>query len=42
MDAFAREVARWHDVCLLIGTASATLVGLLFIALYLNPTCCTG
>lgn len=35
-DDFARVVERWHDFYLLVGTASATLVGLLFIALTLN------
>jgi hypothetical protein len=36
VDAFAQEVARWHDFYMLVGTASATLVGLLFIALSLH------
>jgi len=32
VDAFAREVARWHDFYMLVGTASATLAGLLVVA----------
>lgn len=36
MGAFAREVARWHDFYMLIGPASATLAGLLFIAFSLH------
>ena len=35
-DAFAQGLEGWHDFYLLIGTASATLVGLLFVALTLN------
>jgi hypothetical protein len=35
-DAFARGIDGWHDFYLLVGTASATLVGLLFLALSLN------
>jgi hypothetical protein len=33
---FARLLDGWHDFYLLVGTASATLVGLLFLALTLN------
>jgi len=36
MTTFAQIVTGWHDFYLLIGTASATLVGLLFVALTLN------
>jgi hypothetical protein len=35
-DAFARGTDGLHDFSLLVGTASATLVGLLFLALSLN------
>jgi hypothetical protein len=35
-DAFAQQIDGWHDFYLLVGTASATLVGLLFLALTLN------
>lgn len=34
--AFAAKINVWHDFYLLVGTAAATLVGLLFIALTLN------
>jgi hypothetical protein len=33
---FAQLLDGWHDFYLLVGTASATLVGLLFLALTLN------
>lgn len=36
MDAFAQAIAGWHDFYLMIGTAAATLVGLLFVSLSLN------
>lgn len=36
MSAFTQAVSDWHDFYLLIGTAAATLVGLLFVALSLN------
>jgi hypothetical protein len=36
MDAFAQAVDGWHDFYLLVGTAAATLVGLLFLSLSLN------
>jgi hypothetical protein len=36
MDTFAQAVEGWHDFYLLIGTAAATLVGLLFVSLSLN------
>jgi hypothetical protein len=36
MTPFAQTVLSWHDFYILIGTASATLVGLLFVALTLN------
>ncbi|MFZ2096831.1 MAG: hypothetical protein WAV05_09355 [Anaerolineales bacterium] len=36
MDTFAQAIDGWHDFYILIGTASATLVGLLFVSLSLN------
>ena len=36
MDTFAETVAQWHDFYIMIGTASATLIGLLFVGLTLN------
>jgi hypothetical protein len=36
MQTFSQTVAGWHDFYLLVGTAAATLVGLLFLALSLN------
>lgn len=36
MDTFAQAVEGWHDFYLMIGTAAATLVGLLFVSLSLN------
>jgi hypothetical protein len=36
MDAFAQAIEGWHDFYLMIGTAAATLVGLLFVSLSLN------
>jgi hypothetical protein len=36
MDAMAQAIEGWHDFYLMIGTAAATLVGLLFVALSLN------
>jgi hypothetical protein len=36
MDTFAQAVEGWHDFYLLIGTAAATLIGLLFVSLSLN------
>jgi hypothetical protein len=36
MDAFAQAVDGWHDFYLLVGTAAATLVGLLFLSLSMN------
>jgi hypothetical protein len=36
MDTFTQAVEGWHDFYLLIGTAAATLVGLLFVGLSLN------
>lgn len=36
MDPFAQAVAGWHDFYMMIGTAAATLVGLLFVSLSLN------
>ena len=37
MSAFASAVTRWHDFYVVVGTAGATLVGLLFVSLSLNP-----
>jgi hypothetical protein len=36
MDPFTQAVEGWHDFYLLVGTAAATLVGLLFVSLSLN------
>jgi hypothetical protein len=36
MDAFALSVEGWHDFYMMIGTAAATLTGLLFVSLSLN------
>jgi hypothetical protein len=36
METFSRAVAGWHDFYIMIGTAAATLVGLLFVSLSLN------
>jgi hypothetical protein len=36
MDAFAQSIEGWHDFYLMVGTAAATLVGLLFVSLSLN------
>jgi len=36
MDSFAQTVTQWHDFYIMVGTAAATLVGLLFIGLTLN------
>ncbi len=36
MDNFSQAVAEWHDFYMMIGTAAATLVGLLFVGLSLN------
>jgi len=42
MEPFARTVESWHDFYIMIGTASATLVGLLFLSLSLNAEAITG
>ena len=34
MDAFAQTVTSWHDFFFTAGTASATLLGLLFVVSY--------
>lgn len=34
---FGEQLAPWHDFYALTGTAAATLMGLLFVALSLNP-----
>ncbi len=36
MNSFAAAVQSWHDYYIMVGTASATLVGLLFVGLSLN------
>ena len=36
MQTFAEAVAAWHDFYLMVGTAAATLIGLLFVSLSLN------
>jgi hypothetical protein len=36
METFSQVVAGWRDFYLMIGTAAATLVGLLFVSLSLN------
>ncbi len=36
MDAFAQAVTGWHDFYLMVGTAGATLLGLLFVSLSIN------
>src|SRR5262249_23939388 len=36
MSTFAQTVTEWHDFYIMVGTAAATLVGLLFIGLTLN------
>jgi len=42
MAGFAQAVAAWHDFYVMIGTAAATLVGLLFVALSLNVDAIAG
>jgi hypothetical protein len=36
MDTFSQTVNGWHDFYIMVGTAAATLVGLLFVSLSLN------
>jgi len=36
MDSFSLTIESWHDFYLMIGTAAATLMGLLFVSLSLN------
>ncbi|MGC4190450.1 MAG: hypothetical protein QM589_04350 [Thermomicrobiales bacterium] len=36
MDSFATTVDQWHDIFMLLGTASVTLLGLLFVAMSLR------
>jgi hypothetical protein len=36
MDTFTQAVEGWHDFYIVIGTAAATLMGLLFLSLSLN------
>lgn len=42
MQTFSQAVADWHDFYLMVGQASATLVGLLFVSLSLNARLITG
>jgi hypothetical protein len=41
MDTFTGAVRGWHDFYLMIGTAGATLVGLLFVSLSINADAIT-
>jgi hypothetical protein len=41
MDTFAQAVEGWHDFYIMVGTAAATLVGLLFVSLSLNADAIT-
>jgi hypothetical protein len=41
MDTFAQAVEGWHDFYIMVGTAAATLVGLLFVSLSLNADAMT-
>ncbi len=36
MGTFAQEIVSWHDFYIMVGTASATLIGLLFVSLSIN------
>jgi hypothetical protein len=36
MEAFTHAIEGWHDFYLMVGTAAATLIGLLFVSLSLN------
>jgi hypothetical protein len=36
LETFAQAVESWHDFYLMVGTAAATLIGLLFVSLSLN------
>jgi len=36
MDAFSQSIELWHDFYIMVGTAAATLIGLLFVGLSLN------
>jgi hypothetical protein len=36
MDPFAQAIEGWHDFYMMVGTAAATLIGLLFVSLSLN------
>ena len=42
MGAFGETIASWHDFYIMVGTAAATLVGLLFVSLSLNSHLITG
>jgi hypothetical protein len=42
MNSFPSVIESWHDFYLMVGTAAATLVGLLFVSLSLNPEGITG
>jgi hypothetical protein len=41
MEAFSQAVEGWHNFYLMVGTAAATLVGLLFVSLSLNADAIT-
>jgi len=36
LDTFVQSVEYWHDFYIMIGTAAATLMGLLFVSLSIN------
>jgi modulator of FtsH protease len=36
MEPFAQAIEGWHDFYMMVGTAAATLIGLLFVSLSLN------
>ena len=42
LNEFARAVAEWHEFYVMMGTAAATLVGLLFVSLSLNSHIASG
>jgi hypothetical protein len=42
MGAFGETIASWHDFYIMVGTAAATLVGLLFVSLSLNSHLIAG
>jgi hypothetical protein len=42
MGTFTETLASWHDFYVMVGTAAATLMGLLFLSLSLNSHLITG